>query len=104
MYQTNKCTYIKCVYHVLSITYMFRSLFRLSSVYLHKNTDKIQQNVILLKSQAILPCVTHLCPFNRVYNNYIQQHEQTKITVFNILILSVFSNIKSDIYMAIGRI
>jgi len=34
----NKRTCLKCVYHILFITYMFRSLLRLSSVYLHKNT------------------------------------------------------------------
>ena len=32
---------------------MFRALLQPSSVYLYKNTDKIQQTATLLKSQAI---------------------------------------------------
>jgi len=40
---------VNYVYNVLYITFMIQSLMEPSSVYLHKNTDKIKQTSILLK-------------------------------------------------------
>jgi hypothetical protein len=51
MQQTNKCIPVKYVYHRFVITYMFWLLLLPSTDYIHKihkNTDKIQQNAVLI--------------------------------------------------------